>query len=68
MHAVKNGVFPGFPPYKLQSKLTYKINGRRVWYRTRYHTSYCVVFQNRIITLNENMEIEVIHQDFDVAQ
>ena len=25
-------------------------------------------FYATIITLNENMEIEVIHQDFDVAQ
>ena len=31
-------------------------------------TSIGVDFYATIITLNENMEIEVIHQDFDVAQ
>jgi hypothetical protein len=27
---VKTGVFPGLSPYKIQSKLTSKINGHRV--------------------------------------
>ena len=55
-------------PEKAEAAVTEGIENILAVKAEKERTSIGFDFYATIITLNENMEIEVIHQDFDVAQ